>query len=135
MLYTLMIAVVGISLVLSVVMAFLVILNLLAMMVAEKKKQVIVLRINGYSLKKARKYLSADTVLLTVISILLAVPLGTYTGILTIRSIESSSVYLLKSLNIPACIAGALVTVILVCIASGITMKTVNTFKLTDINQ
>jgi len=135
MLYTLMIAVVGISLVLSVVMAFLVILNLLAMMVAEKKKQVIVLRINGYTLKEARKYLSADTVLLTVISILLAVPLGTYTGILTIRSIESSSVYLLKDLNLPACLAGALVTVILVCIASGVTMKTVNTFKLTDINQ
>ena len=129
------IAIVAIALSLSVVMAFLVILNLLTMFVAEKKKELIILRINGYSIKDARRYLSRDTVVLTVISILLSFPLGCVTGILILRSLECSMLYMYKGISwISFGIAG-LASGLLVLLASRIAMKPIGRWKLSDINQ
>ena len=56
---------------LSFLMAVFVIYNLLSMYIAEKKKELIVLMINGFSLKQARRYIYSDTILITVICVIL----------------------------------------------------------------
>ena len=128
-------AVVGVSLALSVVMAFFVILNILTMYVEEKKRELIILRINGYTVKNARKYIYSDTILLTIIGILIAVALGTLVGNIAIGRMECSMLFLLKRLNLFACIMGAATTALLVWIICLIALKQIHTMQLTDINK
>ena len=47
-------------------MAIVVLLNLNAMFVEEKKRELIVLMINGFSVKDAQRYVSNDSIVLTV---------------------------------------------------------------------
>ena len=121
--------------VLSVLMAILVLLNILIMFVDEKKKELIVLMINGYSRKDARRYIYSDTIVLTVIGIIIGIVLGTLMGMLSATSFESSRTYIAKAPVLYACLAGAGGTAVLTFIMSCIALGRIKNFKLTDLKE
>lgn len=121
--------------VLSIAMAFLVLLNLLTMFINEKKTELIVLMINGFSRKDAKKYIYSDTILLTILGIIIGVLLGTYIGNSTIRGVESINIILLKGFNLKACLLGVIGCVILTFVVSAISLRRIRKFKLSDINK
>ena len=69
-------ATMGVYLGLSFVLAILLLLNLFTMLVSEKKKELITLMINGFTVKQAEEYISFDTAFLTFIGIVLGTALG-----------------------------------------------------------
>lgn len=121
--------------VLSVVMAVMVLLNLLTMFVEEKKKELIVLMINGFPLKTVRKYISGDTVLLTVLGIAGGIALGYFIGIQAVRGFETSITYFLKEFDLKAAVIGTAGTALLSFIMCRIALRRVDKFKITDINK
>lgn len=126
---------VAVYLVLSFVMALLVLLNLFAMHITEKKKEIIVLLINGFTHKQAKKYVYSDTIILTIIGIFLGIILGALVGRVTIESLCTEASYFILSPDIIAIIAGCLVSTILTVLTAKIALKQIDKFKLTDINK
>ena len=128
-------AVVLIYMVLSVLMAIVVLLNLNFMFIEEKKRDLIVLMINGFSVKDAKRYIYNDTIALTVVGVVLGVLLGCIMGSITVMSIEPSAAAFVKSPDLMAVLIGILDSVALSFIMSFIALRRIPKFNLTDINK
>lgn len=120
---------------LAIVMAAFVLLNTLIMFVAEKKRELIILMINGYSVKYARRYIYSDTILLTIIGIILGMVVGSIMGNLSVSSFESSVIYVIYGISLKACLVGAVLSGLFAFVACMIAMKKIGGFKLSDINR
>ena len=127
--------VVGAFILISIVLAFAVLLNLLIMFVNEKKRELIVMMINGYSRKQVRRYIYSDTILLTIIGAILGTILGVGVGFMTLKLFDSDCVKFILHLDIPVCLLCMLATGILAGITLMIALKKVEKFRLRDINE
>ncbi len=127
--------VVIVYLVLAVVMAACVLLNLDFMFVDEKKRELIVLMINGYSLKDAKGYIWHDSVVLTALGIILGLFLGGIVGSFTIRSIEQANSSFLHGVSWLAVAVGSVGSVVLAAAALLIALRRIDKLDLTDINR
>ena len=128
-------SVVLIYLVLATLMAIVVLLNLNVMFIDEKKRELIVLMINGFGVKDARHYVSYDTVVLTALGVIVGLVLGCVMGAVTVASIEPVVGSFIKSVDPWAVVIGIFGSVILALIMNLIALRRVNNFRLTDINK
>ena len=127
--------VVLIYLALSALMAIVVLLNLFFMFIDEKKRELIVLMINGFSVGDAKRYIASDTVVLTAVGIILGVILGCVMGAFTVSSVEPDTASFVKSVDWIAVAAGVAGSAILALIMSVIALRRIPRFDLTDINR
>ncbi len=128
-------AVVAIYLALAVLMAIVVLLNLNVMFIDEKKRELIVLMINGFSVKDARHYISYDSIVLTAVGIIAGIVLGCIMGSVTVGAIEPATGVFWKVVDAPAVIIGIVGSGVLAFIMSQIALRRIPKFKLTDINR
>ena len=128
-------AVVAIYLALSVLMAVVVLLNLNTMFIEEKKRELIVLRINGFGVKYAKRYVSYDTIVLTAIGIVAGLVLGCFMGSITVAAIEPTSGVFLKEIDPLAVLVGVVGTAVLALVMCLIALRRIPRFNLTDINK
>ena len=120
---------------LASVMAFVVLLNLDVMFISEKRRELIVLMICGYSTKKAKGYIWHDSAALTVIGIICGVALGVVTGGLSVVSVETSDIMCMRGVSWLAVGAGTLVSTILSTAVLVYALKAIPEFDLSDINR
>lgn len=120
---------------LATVLAFLVLLNLLVMQVEEKKREMIILMINGYSVKEAKKYIYKDTIFLTVIGIILGCILGNIIGNWNMRVLSYLPAHFYEGTSWVAIGVGAVVAAFLALVNALIAMRRIKKFSLTDINK
>ena len=125
----------AVAVVLATVMAFLVLLNLLVMQVEEKKREMIILMINGYSVREAKKYVYKDTIFLTIIGITLGCLLGDFVGNWNMRVLSYLPAHFYEGVNWIAIGFGIGAAAILALINALIAMRRIKYFKLTDINK
>ena len=128
-------AVVIIYLVLAVLMAIVVLLNLDVMFIQEKKRELIVLMINGFGIRDARHYISYDTCALTAVGIVAGVLLGMVSGTITVSSVEPITGVFVKDPDGMAVVVGIVGSAVLALIMALIALRRINNFKLTDINR
>lgn len=127
--------VVLVYLALAAVMAACVLLNLDFMFVNEKKREITVLMINGYSLKEAKGYIWHDSVVLTALGIVLGLILGGVVGSLTVRSIEQANMSFLHGASPMASVVAVIGTVVFAAAALMVALRRIDRFDLTDINR
>lgn len=128
-------AVVSVYIVLAIAMYFLVVLTLLKMHISERKKELIVLMINGYSIKKAKKYIYSDTIFLSIIGIVIGLFVGVIMGIASEKSFETSVTVFLHRLDIKACLLGILISTVMIIIVSIISLRSIDDLSIADINE
>ena len=128
-------AVVLIYMILAILMAIVVLLNLNAMLIEEKKRELIVLMINGFSVKDAQHYVSNDSIVLTAVGIILGIILGCIMGSITVGSIEPSTATFVKSIDAKAVIAGIIGSSVLAFVMGKISLRRIPNMSLTDINK
>ena len=128
-------AVVLIYLALSVLMAIVVLLNLNVMFIEEKKRELIVLMINGFSVKDAKRYIYNDTIVLTIVGIVVGLVLGAAIGAITVGSVEPMTAFFFKGVNWPALGIGTATSIVLATVMSIIALRRIPAFSLTDINK
>lgn len=126
---------VGIYIALSALMAVIVLLNLNIMFINEKKRELIVLMINGYSVKDAKRYIYRDSVVITVIGIVLGCLLGVVMGYFTVSSAEGPAMAIMKFASWRACLVGGALAAVFAAAMTAIALRLVPRFKLTDINK
>lgn len=127
--------VVYIYLLLSGLMALVVLLNLTVMFIEEKKRDLIVLMINGFSVRDAKRYIYRDNIALTIIGIILGIILGMVMGYLSVLSIEFTSDAYVLTPSWVACLTGAAASAIFALAVNLISLRRIPRFNLTDINK
>lgn len=123
-------AVTCVYIVLSAILAALVLLNLFTMFVNEKRKELVTLRVNGFSLKDAERYIYRDTVFLTIIGIALGIVLGIFMGNISLKSFNNDSTCFMNRVDIKACVIGAVFTAIMTLIMCRIAIRKIKHFPL-----
>ncbi|MDO4537354.1 MAG: FtsX-like permease family protein, partial [Coriobacteriales bacterium] len=128
-------SVVLIYLMLSGLMALIVLLNLDIMFVNEKKRELIVLMINGFSVKQAKAYIYRDSIVLTIAGILIGVLFGSLVGNITVSALEPNQGFFIKAFNWIAMGAGAVGAGFFATVVLLYALRMIPRFKLTDINR
>lgn len=127
--------VVLIYLALSALMAVVVLLNLDVMFVDEKKRELIVLMINGFSVKDVKAYIYRDSIALTVIGVFLGVLLGAVMGAITVFALEPDTGYFIKGFNWIAAAVGVVGAGVFATAVLLYALRRIPRFKLTDVNR
>jgi putative ABC transport system permease protein len=127
--------VVLVYLLLSGLMAVVVLLNLNIMFVSEKKRELIVLMINGYSVKDAKAYIYRDSIVLTVIGIGLGIMVGSVVGSYTVFSLEPETGYFVKGFSLISAVVGAVGAGVFSMVVLMFALRLIARFELTDINR
>lgn len=84
----------------SVLMSFMILTNLASIFINRKKKELIVMRINGFSIAKTKEYLAKETIATTVIGLLLGSLLGMlYFSKMIIMTMEGAEIQFVRTLN------------------------------------
>ena len=104
-------SVVQIMICLSAIMALVVVLNLIAMYINEKSKTLTVMRINGFTLRETKSFMSFSNVILTILGLIVGVAVGILVSIQIINIIESDSVAYSHAPNITACLISCVISI------------------------
>ena len=127
--------VVKVYLLLSALMAFMVLLNLYNMFVSEKKRELIVLMICGYSVREAKAYIYRDSIALTVLGIVVGIVFGSFMGSIATQALEPEVAFFLKDFSLMAAVVGAVATFAFSMGVLLMSLRRIPRFDLTDINR
>ena len=120
-------------LVAAILMAAIIISNLTFMYVMQKKVEIIIMRINGYSFNEVRTYLLRESIFSTLIGILIGLGGGAYLASSIIKSFEKPHLQLYRGINLKAWIMAALVTIIFTLVIDALALRKVRHMQMTDI--
>ena len=114
-------------------LAFFVLLNLINMYLNRKKRELTVMRINGFFTKEVIRYVAMESIVTTVLGIILGSIIGTIIGNVIVYSLEQPSCTFAKGVNFIAIGLGALITFVFSAAINAIALRKVRHLKLTDI--
>ena len=128
------IAVVVLFIVMAAVMAGVVLLDLTNIYILQKKRELTVMRINGFTVSEVIGYVAQETIVTTVLGMVLGIVLGSGISYRIIRAMEQPFIQFERRVSIPSWIAGALITVLFTVIINMISMRQVKNLRLSEIN-
>ncbi|MBQ7266516.1 MAG: FtsX-like permease family protein [Firmicutes bacterium] len=118
---------------LAALMASVVLLNLANMYLNEKKRELAVMRINGFTLKQTVAYLSRESVITTLMGIFMGVGFGCVLARAIILGLEKPDLQLAREPNTVAWIISVGITALFSLIINAIVMRKVKNLKLSDV--
>ena len=126
-------ALVMLFIVLAIAMAGVVLLNITNMYVLQKKNELTIMRINGFTVKQTIHYVIRETVITTFLGIFFGVGLGSGLAYKIIRTMEKQFLQFDRSLSFTAWAVGILMTLGLIILVNGVALRPVKNLKLRDI--
>ena len=93
----------------AIIMSFMILTNLANIFVTRKRKELIVMRINGYSISKTKQYLMRETIITTLTGIVLGVGFGSYLITRIIKIMEQPDTQFARTFNPKAWILAILI--------------------------
>ncbi|MBQ7700248.1 MAG: FtsX-like permease family protein [Clostridia bacterium] len=117
----------------AAVMAGVVLMNLTNMYIMQKKRELVIMRVNGFTVKEVIGYVLRETVLTTVIGIVLGIAVGSAAGYRIIRTLEQVMIQFDRRVNVLSWLIAALLTVLFTVIVNVIALRKVKQLKLTDV--
>lgn len=127
--------VVYIGLALSVTMALLVLLNLNVVCVNEKTNELVVMRINGFSIRAVKAYLYRDNIVLTALGILGGVGLGVLLGQWVANILQRSGDNFYTTPDLTVCLIGAGLAALFSLATNLIALRRVNGLSVSDLSR
>ena len=127
-------AVVALYLVLAAAVSLLVLLNLLIMYVNEKKNELIILMINGYSRNRTNRYIYFDTILLYALGLVLGILFGTLMSDLSIKTFKTETLFFQSGFDLVSILIGIGITAVFVAGTLLLALRKVSKLQLRDIN-
>lgn len=128
--------VIAICLTFSAVLAVLVLMNQITMYINRKAKELSVMRINGYTLKETKSFVSKDNVVLTAMGLILGCAVGIPIAYFEVRIIESTTGpnHYVRTPNMFACALAIIVCIIFAWVVNKIALRKVDHLSLTNVN-
>ena len=120
---------------LSCLMAVIVLLNLDIVYVEERKRELIVLMINGFSVRDAKAYVLYDSLVLNALGIVLGVLFGMVMGAVSVRALEPPNGWFIKAPSLLAVLVGAAGAAVLSVAMLLYALRRIPRYDLTDISR
>ncbi len=124
--------VVALFIFIAAVMAGVVQLNLTNMYVTQKKRELSIMRVNGFTTREVILYLLRETFFTTAAGIVLGIGVGVGIGYNIIRTLEQAFLQFDRSVSPIAWLCGAALTVLFTVIVNAVALRRVRYLKLTD---
>ena len=115
------------------VMAGVVLLNLTNMYILQKKRELTIMRVNGFSVKEVIGYVLRETVVTTILGIILGFGMGSAVEYLIVRKLEQPVIGLFRGVSPLSWLIAAALTVVFTAIVNLIALRPVKNLKLTDV--
>jgi ABC-type lipoprotein release transport system permease subunit len=116
----------------AAVMAGVVQMNLTNIYVLQKRRELTIMRINGFTVKEVVGYMLRETALTTAAGILLGFVLGAKIAEKICRTMELPFLQFVRGVSVPALITGAALTLLFTVLVNIIALRPVRDLKLTD---
>ena len=113
-------------------MAYFILLNLVNMYVNQKKKELTIMRINGFTVRETIRYVSLELIVSTVLGIIVGLAVGALLGYRILSLLEGANMHLVKTVQIAALGIAALITAVYSFLVSAWALRKVKHLKLTD---
>ena len=117
----------------AAIMAAVVQMNLTNMYVLQKKRELTIMRVNGFSVKEAVVYMLRETVVTTLLGIILGIALGSVAASRIVRDLEQPFFQFVRGVCVPAWIVGAVLTLVFTVIVNAVALRKIKYLKLTDV--
>lgn len=118
----------------AAMMAYFVLLNLTNMYLNRKKKELVVMRINGFTVKEVIRYVAMESIFTTLGGILMGLVFGSILGDWIVRSIEQPQICFFHQIDFPGWIWSAIITLIYAVGINFLALRKVPNYKLYDMN-
>lgn len=128
-------SVVQVMIVLSAIMSLVVVLNLIAMYINEKSKALAVMRINGYTIREVKAFITYSDIILNFFGLIVGIILGVILATQIIKIIENDCVTYNHSPNIGACLISCGICIIYSIIVGYIAKRKINKLPLQNLNR
>ena len=126
-------ALIYVLIILSVVMSFFVLMNLVNIFVSRRKMELIIMDINGFSYRERIGYLLRETVATTVLGLIFGVLFGIVMTDPLVRIIESPDTMCVRSVNWPAWAIGVVAETIFALAINLYAFRSVKNFSKDDL--
>ena len=126
-------AVVALFIFMAAVMAGVVLLNLTNIYILQKKRELTIMRVNGFTTQEVISYVTRETVITTISGIILGLIAGSAIGYRIVRALEQSFFRLERGVCFSGWLYAAAMTVLFTVIVNVIALRKVKDLKLTDV--
>ena len=116
----------------SGMMAFFVLMNLVNMYLNRKKRELVVMRINGFTTKEVLRYVSMESIITTIAGIILGLLLGSLLGNIIIRILEQGTLLFFHGISFSSWLYSAAITAVFSIVINSIALRKVKHLKLND---
>ena len=127
-------ALIIVMIVMAGLMAFFILFNLSGSYMIHKKKELTVMRINGFTYKETKRYASTELIITSLLGILLGIPLGATLGSYVMRLTEQTDVQMVRSVDIRTILFSALITALFSAFINGLALRKIRSLKLSDMS-
>lgn len=118
----------------SAILAVLVLLNQMNMYINRKSKELAVMRINGYTLKETKSFISKDNVVLIALGLLVGCGIGTPLAQLEVLIMETGTSHYITTPNMLACFLAAIICIVFAFVINKIALRKIDHLSLTNVN-
>jgi ABC-type antimicrobial peptide transport system permease subunit len=120
-------------LVIAGLMAYFILLNITKMYVNQKTRELTIMRINGFTVKEVKRYLNTETIITSIIGILLGIGVGALMGYIVIRFIEMPHAQFVRTPFFLGWLISAAITAAFSIAINAFGTRKVKNLKLTDV--
>ncbi len=117
----------------AAMMAAVVLTNLTNMYMLEKKRELTIMRINGFTVSETIGYMIRETILTTAIGIVLGCGIGSAAAYHIIHSLEQPYTRMNREISLGAWLIGAAITLVFTAVVNYVVLRKVKNLRLSDI--
>lgn len=118
----------------SAILAVLVLLNQMNMYINRKSRELAVMRINGYTLKETKAFVSRYNIVLIILGLIVGCGIGIQLAQFEVLIMETGTRCYITSPDMLACFLSVLICVVFALIINKIALRKINNLNLTNIS-
>ena len=118
----------------AAIMAGVVLTNLTNIYILQKKPELTIMRINGFTVREVIGYVARETVFTTALGILLGIAMGAGVSYKIIRAMESLFIQYERGVSLSAWAYGAVITLFFAFVINALVLRKIKYLKLTDMS-
>ena len=123
-----------VMIVMSAILAAVVLLNLVKMQINQKKRELTVMRINGFTIRETAAYILKENVILTLAGIALGIIVGAGASRINLAAVETIKLQMIRQVSVPACLISAAITAVFAAAVNYLALRRIRRLSLTRID-
>lgn len=126
--------VIVVMIVMAGIMAAVVLLNLVRMQINQKKRELTIMRINGFTMKETVNYILRENILTTFAGIAVGLVVGCIAARFNLSALERIDMQMIRQISIPSCVFSVLITLFFAAVVNFIALRSVKKLKLNKVD-